>query len=246
VREYPKRYFHILIILSRVTAANQQRVFMAPLKRASPIIYKYSESNVQLMYRFFTTICISLLLILIIFGSFGIADETPTTLAYIQGGNVSIINDTNGQQEIVIEDVIPYLFHGTCEKGILVPIHLLTGYQRPFNAFLTFFTDKIIGGTMVKVEDLSIDETTKKLSLTTEPLEYYEGTLLKSYVNEIHEITPEQGDTVIITKIHLELPQKTPNNTQNQMKGGEACVEEGPGCGWCYDTHHEVMVECYG
>ena len=174
-----------------------------------------------------------------------VAAETPYSLAYVQGGNASVISDSDGSQKIVIESILPYFHFGYGEKGIMLPIDIIDDYPRPFNAVLVFFNDNQMNRTIVEVENLSLDNNSQILSLSVKPNEYYEGTVLKSFVNESKEVTPDQLNSVLITGMYLEIPRKTPNNG-DCLYCKEACGDEGPGCGWCYDSLHHTMVPCGG
>lgn len=183
---------------------------------------------------------------IIALGSLGAADETSTTLAYVQGENVSIMQGTNGHMEIVVENTISYLNWGSGVNAILLPIHLLEEFPRPFYAALSFLANKPLGQMIVEVDDLSLDETTQKLSLTVKPVEYYEGTLLKSFTRENTTDTPGQLDRVIITSIFLEIPQITPDNANPIMPGREDYGSGLPECELCFDWRHNTMVPCCG
>ncbi len=179
------------------------------------------------MARFLVLGCIASLLLVVLAGV-GIADETPSSVMYMQGGENSVSNGTDGMLTITVKDAVPYGNVISGNVNNLVPVKAMTNISKPMDAVVIFTGPDTKNSYVVQISNLSIsdDET---LTLEVTPKKYYEGEALKLYttVNQTAEIVNEKGMPNI--GIYMEyIPAKQSNDVSIQ--------------GTCYC--HQVPVDC--
>lgn len=169
--------------------------------------------------------------LLISLAGFCIADEVPRYLVYVQGGESSITNGTDGAYEITMKDITPY-FHITDEKkSNLVPIEVLSNLTYPMNAALVLSSVDNETTVLVQVANMSLSDGNKVLTFQTEPLEFYEGKLLKSF-NENKQDYTLPNEQFARAAVYLESVKAAPENDAHCWPG--LCWLGGDSCGSCH------------
>jgi len=120
-------------------------------------------------------------LLLVFFAGICIADEVPGSIMYIQGGESSITAGLDGEQLITVQDVIPYFHISVGNKNYLEPVSELSGITYPLNAALVFSGGDSESVSLVEIFNLSLSDEGRSLLLQVKPLEFYEGSVLKTF-----------------------------------------------------------------
>lgn len=115
--------------------------------------------------------------ILLLFCLTGVSmgNETPSYIVYIQGGQASITNGTDGMMELTVRDVVPHFHISEKDFGILIPVETLTNLSYPLSAAVVFSDALEEITSMVEISNLTLSEENKVITLQVKPLEFYEG-----------------------------------------------------------------------
>ena len=151
-------------------------------------------------------------LLLISLTGVSMAAESPGYALYVQGGVSSITNGTDGMTVITVMDVIPYFHITDGNKSLLLPIEELTNITYPLDAAVVLSGTGNESTSLVKVSNLTLSGGNKSLILQVKPLEFYEGTLLKSFVSEKKELPLEKTGKFSSIGIYIETTQLPPAN----------------------------------
>ncbi len=161
---------------------------------------------------------------------FCIAAESPGYVVYVQGGDTTITNGSDGMMELTVKDIIPYLSLANDEKRLLLPIDRLTNETYPVNAALLFSSGDAERGEIVEVSNLSLSDEFQTLTLQVKPLDFYEGNELKSFAtskNQESQGTIEGETNYEGVGIYLEISGPIPENTYpNPLNCIERCLAE--------------------
>lgn len=161
---------------------------------------------------------------------FCIAAESPGYVIYVQGGDTTITNGSDGMMELTVRDIIPYLSLANDEKRLLLPIDRLTNEPYPVNAALVYSGGDSERREMVEVSNLSLSDESRTLSFQVKPLEFYEGNELKSFATSKNQESQEikEGETNYAgIGIYLEMTGQIPENKYpNPLVCIERCLEE--------------------
>ena len=122
------------------------------------------------------------LFLLVSLAGYCVADKAPTYVIYVQGGESSITNGTNGAYVITVNDIVPYFHVTDGEKSVLLPIKSLRILTCPMSAALALSGTGNETTTLVQVANVSLSEGNKILTLQVNPLKFYEGEVFKSFV----------------------------------------------------------------
>lgn len=134
------------------------------------------------------------------------ADETPSYLVYIQGGEASITDGTDGMMELTVRDVVSHFHLSEKEYGILIPVETLTSFAYPLNAAV-FFSDTLEESTsMAEISNLTLSEENKVLTLQVKPLEFYDGERLSALNREKEDLYGTDLAAITFTGIFVEVP----------------------------------------
>lgn len=175
--------------------------------------------------------CIGLLL-LVLFAGVCIAEETPSSVLYMQGEENSVSNGTDGMLSITVKDIVPYCNIISGNTNNLIPVKTLANISEPMDAVLIFAGPDTEKSYLVQVSSLSLsdDET---LTLEVKPKKYYEGEALKSYatINQAGDIVNEKGMSNI--GIYIE---NIPTQQSNKKDDDD---DDSYGC-YC----HMVKIDC--
>lgn len=152
------------------------------------------------------------LLLLVSLAGFCIADEAPGYSVYIQGGELSMTEDADGLMLVTIQDVVPYICLEFEKGDRLLPISDVTIFQFPLNAALVFSGTDGDSISLIQISNLSLSDDNKDLTLQINPLEFYEGEMLKGYAHDAIAIEKINTETHKSIGVYMEVPAQTPSN----------------------------------
>lgn len=173
------------------------------------------------------------------------AEESPTFVAYVQGGESSLNTDPNGVSVITVRDIAPYFHITDGEKSYLLSVGNLPGYSFPLNAALVFTEPDNESTYRVEVSNLSLSDGNTSLTLQVQPLEFYEGEVLKPFMSTDTDIkTINELSNNIFTGMYLELIGNPQANSEDYA-AYEACWAR---CrthiGWLGVTEERCRYDC--
>jgi hypothetical protein len=143
-----------------------------------------------------------------------IADETNSTLLSVQGGESSINKSGDGFFEISVQDIIP---NGTItieNQMSEIPIEILNNVNPPLNAALVLFEDDNESTSMIIITNLSFSNENNNLVLKVKPMAFYDGEILKEFVNNRTPINLLENSSFEKTKLYFELLEMKPENSK--------------------------------
>jgi len=161
--------------------------------------------------------------ILILLAGVCTADESPWHVLYIQGGESSIIHGSEGITDIIMKDIIPYAHFSDGKKSLLIPDTLVRYITSPVHAAVVFFGAGGESVSLIEISNLSLSHENKVLTLRVNPLEFYEGEALKSFVSEKNEFDAIEVDKFENTGLYLEIIWTAPVNN-NCLAQQIACL----------------------
>ncbi|PWR71860.1 hypothetical protein ACKUB1_14280 [Methanospirillum stamsii] len=153
-------------------------------------------------------------LVLVFCTGFCSAAESSSALIYIQGSGSAITNGSNGMI-IMVKDVVPYFHITDGVESKLVPVESLTDISYPAQAVVKLFNAENETNSIIQVLNLSLSDENKVLTLNVNPLEYYEGEMLKSLVNGQELTLDEINGEYNRADIYLEAVWEAPSNALN-------------------------------
>ena len=152
---------------------------------------------------------------------FCVADEAPSYLVYVQGGESSITNGSDGAYVITVKDIIPYVHIADGEKSSLKLVERLTNLTYPMNAALVLSGADNETTVMVQVANVSLSDENKILTLQVDPLKYYEGERLNSFNDRKQSIKAVNGLRFTRTGVYFEVVKESPANDQGGDDGDQ-------------------------
>lgn len=153
-------------------------------------------------------------LVLVFCTGFCSAAESSSALIYIQGSGSTITNGSDGMI-ITVKDVVPYFHITDGVESKLVPIESLTDISYPLHAVVNLFDAENESISIIQVLNLSLSDENKVLTLNVNPLEFYEGERLKSFVNGQTPLSDEKTGEYNRAGIYLEAVWEAPSNALN-------------------------------
>lgn len=165
------------------------------------------------------------LFLLLILPVFCVADGGPGFVAYVQGGNTSIMEDRDGRLVLTVHDIIPFFFLTSEKKSVLIPIEGLSGLSYPLNAAVQFSGSDTDSEGFVVISNLSLAGENTILTAHVTPHEFYEGDVLKTRIRNQSPLSFSNRERYQDCRIYLELPQIPPQNTQSMSDDYGYCIE---------------------
>jgi hypothetical protein len=145
---------------------------------------------------------------MILFTGICMADEAPSSVVYVQGGESTFTNGSDGMYVLTVQDVIPYIHVTDGVRSHLEPVQLLPVFTYPINAALVLPDADGESVSLLMISNATILKDKKELTLKISPLQYYDGQMLKSFVNESKGIDTLMDGKHNQTAIYLEMNQK--------------------------------------
>ena len=140
-----------------------------------------------------------------------LADEVTTYIGTIQGGEVSIMNESDGMMLITVRDVIPYFYFADGGKGSFIPINQLATISPPLNAALLFSRKDTISTSMVTVTNLSLSDENTILKLQVNSLKYYDGEKLNGFANSAKDLAENVNSEINNVVMYFEYAYRQEN-----------------------------------
>lgn len=171
------------------------------------------------------------------------ADQSPTYVAHIQGGESTITHVSNGMV-ITVKDIDPNVTITSGSQSNLTMIDHLTNITYPLHAAVVFSGNDNESTSMVTVSNLSLSDGNKVLTLQVNPLKYYDGEELKSFANESVDIFTNNVSKNNSTGVFMEVIGTPPTNWDNPC---ELCAFRCYTLGYPYDgdQEHQCIWDCY-
>ncbi|OQA59207.1 MAG: hypothetical protein BWY45_00882 [Euryarchaeota archaeon ADurb.Bin294] len=153
-------------------------------------------------------------LVLVFYTGFCSAAESSSAVIYIQGSDSAITNGSDGMI-ITVKDVIPYFHITDGKESKLVPLESLTDITYPVQAVVNLFNAENKTNSVIQVLNLALSEDNKVLTLNVNPLEFYDGEMLKSLANGLTPLSDEKIGEYNHAGIYLEAVWEAPSNALN-------------------------------
>lgn len=153
-------------------------------------------------------------LFLVLCSGFCSAAESSSAVIYIQGSESAITSGSDGMI-ITVKDVVPYFHITDGVESKLVPVESLTDISYPLTAVVELFNAENKSNSIIQVSNLSLSEENKVLTLDVTPLEFYDGEMLKSFVNGQTPLSDEKIGEYNRAGIYLEAVWEAPSNALN-------------------------------
>nr|WP_319537672.1 hypothetical protein [uncultured Methanospirillum sp.] len=112
------------------------------------------------------------------------ADETPDVLIYLQGGNSTIEEGSGGSEVITIQKLVPYVNIESDNTNKLVPVSLMNELQYPLDSSIVLVGQSGNTEALRVISNISLLDNNNRLTLNVIPLQYYDGTRLRNFVQE--------------------------------------------------------------
>jgi hypothetical protein len=146
------------------------------------------------------------------------AEENTDYITYVQGGVSSLAEGTNGTMVLTIADVIPYYNLEVVNRNFLMPLTTDSIYQLPLNAALVLNGADGEAVYLVKIKTWSFDSDKTVLALDVEPVEFYEGAVLKKFTDVKQDLSADKVGKELSTGLYLEFIEQPPSNDDDCIK----------------------------
>lgn len=162
-------------------------------------------------HRFGAAILFGFLMVSLLPGACMAADSSGFVV-YIQGGNSSLSEGSNGSSLLTVEDIVPYYYYSIANTSVLRPIDLFSRNDAPFTGAIVFSRTDGETVSLVEVANLSLSDGNRTLTVRVKPLEYYDGTTLESIVHDTTSLDTVKMENVVQTGIYIEMKKPVPEN----------------------------------
>ncbi|PWR69869.1 hypothetical protein ACKUB1_02925 [Methanospirillum stamsii] len=152
-------------------------------------------------------------------------------ITYVQGGVSSLTEGTNGTKVLAIADVIPYYALEVANRTIMLPLTNDFAFQLPLNAALVLNGADGEGIYLVTIITWSFDTDKKTLTFDVDPLEFYEGAVLKKFSDEKQRLSADKVGEELSTGVYIEVIGKAPVNSD--FPDGFCDPKSPCPCGYC-------------
>jgi hypothetical protein len=165
------------------------------------------------------------------------AADSHEYLAVLQGGENSIVTDTEDVIIITVHNPDPYLNITNNTSTIQSPVESLINASFPMNAVVLFSTPDTEVASMIQIENLSISDNNEYLILQVRPIDFYEGEVLTPYAQgtgTLHDFDQKSFDEA---RLYLEMIMTAPDNSYPPESACERCLNK------C-DNEAQCIGEC--
>lgn len=181
---------------------------------------------------------ITLLISLLLLTGLSSAAESYDYLAYLQGGESIIVNDTDDMMIITIHNPDPYLNITNTTSTTQSPVNSLMNTSLPMNAALIFSAPDTEMTSIVRIENLSFSEDKESLTLKVRQLDFYEGEVLAPYAQDTIDLHELDKKTVNETRLYLEMMMSASENNYPPNSACERCNRK------CYVNYQYNLDQC--
>ena len=151
---------------------------------------------------------------LLLISGFGVclAEEAPSNIGYVQAGESTITNGSDGMMVLTAKDIVPYFHFALGDKSQLIPIERLSGLTYPLNGALVFSGADNESVSLAEISSLSFSDGNRTLTLRAKPLKFYDGDVLKSFAGVRSGLNTGETGEFLTTGIYLEIIGSAPEN----------------------------------
>ncbi len=181
---------------------------------------------------------ITLLISLLLLTGLSSAAESYDYLAFLQGKESTIMNDTDDMMIITIHNPDPYLNITNNTSTTQSPVDSLMNASLTMNAALIFSAPDTEMTSIIGIENLSISDDKESLTLQVRPLDFYEGEVLAPYTQgtvNIHELDKKTFNEI---RLYLEMMMNAPENSYPRNSACERCNRK------CYVNYQYNLDQC--
>ena len=152
------------------------------------------------------------------------AADSPGYLATLTGGESQIVNGTDGMMVITLDNPDQKVNITKEDNTSQISVGLLKYAVLPIDAIAVFSSPEMKTASIIKIENLSISDYNDNLTLKVKPLEYYDGEVLTSYVQDTVNLKELDEKLFNSTGLYLEMINNIPENFHNSISPLEKCI----------------------
>lgn len=161
------------------------------------------------------------------------AADSPGYLATLTGGESQIVNGTDGMMVITLDNPDQKVNITKEDNTSQISVGLLKYAVLPIDAIAVFSSPEMKTASIIKIENLSISDYNDNLTLKVKPLEYYDGEVLTSYVQDTVNLKELDENLFNSTGLYLEMKNNIPDNAHNVIDPCEKCIADCNGFSPC-------------
>ncbi|MDX8550686.1 hypothetical protein KHC33_07110 [Methanospirillum sp. J.3.6.1-F.2.7.3] len=181
---------------------------------------------------------LTILLSLLLLTGISSAAESYDYLAYLQGGESIIVNDTDDMMIITVHNPDPYLNITNNMSTIQSPVDSLMNASLPMNAALIFSAPDTEITSIIRIENLSLSDDKESLTLQVRALDFYDGAVLAPYEQDSVNLHQLDNMTFNETRLYLEMMMIVPENSFPPKSACDKCQNK------CYVNYQYNMDQC--
>ena len=181
---------------------------------------------------------ITLLISLLLLTGLSSAAESYDYLAFLQGKESTIMNDTDDMMIITIHNPDPYLNITNNTSTTQSPVDSLMNASLPMNAALIFSAPDTEMTSIIRIENLSFSEDKESLTLQVRALDFYDGEVLTPYALDTINLHELDKKTFNETGLYLEMMMNAPENSYPRNSACERCNRK------CYVNYQYNLDQC--
>lgn len=152
------------------------------------------------------------------------AEQSPSYIAHIQGGQSIITNESSGMT-ITVQDVISNVTITTGNMSNLTTVDRITNLTYPLSAAVVFSGNDSETTSLVTISNLSLSEEKKGLTFQATPLKYYDGEELKSFAEKNVDLASTNVSTSNSVGIYIEIIGVPLNNDGDDLSDCVNCFD---------------------
>jgi hypothetical protein len=146
------------------------------------------------VFLFFLTVCC-------------LAENSPSIVLYVQGGETTISNGSDGTYNVDVKEVVPYSYFADGPVSHLIMVEKLINLPYPLKAALDFTNSDGESSSIVDISNISYSGKDNNLILRIKPIPFYDGVVLSNYKNDFDWKNNTEVTSTDIG-IYMELPLK--------------------------------------
>ncbi|KAF5068019.1 hypothetical protein DSECCO2_247680 [anaerobic digester metagenome] len=181
---------------------------------------------------------ITLLISLLLLTGLSSAAESYDYLAFLQGEESTIMNDTDDMMIITIHNPDPYLNITNNTSTTQSPVDSLMNASLPMNAALIFSAPETEMTSIIRIENLSFSEDKESLTLQVRALDFYDGEVLTPYALDTINLHELDEKTFNETRLYLEMTMSASENAFPPNSACERCNRN------CYVNYQFNLDQC--